>query len=205
LLSASAPIANERDHCCLGTFILLRVILIPFIVCVMCFSIIQAQAQTPDVIAPRLGPYGRLDSYCGKDDIPKNPFSIPWIGCFYLEKWRVSIGDFLNHRVEVDVDPDGKEVFIVDNVTVVTTRDPITHKPVTNLPFVRTASTPGYIICEEDNSNCPARIEVFSRNPDKSVLFMVSECLPEHRLCASTQANWDYIVALSKRLPKSVP
>jgi hypothetical protein len=158
----------------------------------MCFSTTDAWAQTPQVIAPSLGPYGRLDTYCGKGEIPKDPFSIPWIGCFYLSKGRLAIGDFLNHRVEVDVDTDGMEVFIVDNVTVATTRDPATHKLATNLPFVRVGGTEGYLICEEDNSNC-ARIEVFARNADKSVLFMVTECLPPaYHICVTTQSNWDY-------------
>lgn len=197
--SASASLAKGPDQRRLGAFIVGRITLIAFIACGMCIS--EAWAQVPEVIVPNLGPYGRLSSYCGEGEIPKNPFSIPQLGCFYLDKWRVAIGDFLNHRVEVDVDPDGKEVFIVDDVTVVTTRDPTTHKPVTNLPFIKPGGTPGVTICEEDGSACPTRIEVFSRNPDKSVLFMVSECLPEHRLCASTQAGWDNIVALSKRMP----
>jgi len=66
----------------------------------------------------------------------------------------------------------------------------------TNLPYVSEGGVAGYLFskeAEDRNSPHPSHIEIYSRNPDKSILFMVVECLPPNsRLCVTTQKNWDF-------------
>jgi hypothetical protein len=169
---------------------LLRIILIIFAVCFLAFKV---KAQ---VIAPSLGSYGRVDSYCGKEEITKDISKIPWIGCFYLSEGRSAAGEFLGHHVEVKVNINGEEDFTVDGTPVSVVHDKNISKSGTNLPFVHISGTAGYWICEGTDPGCPSKIEVFWRTPDKSILFEVVECLPpNYKECVSTQPNWDYLVS----------
>jgi hypothetical protein len=150
-------------------------------------------AQTPKVIAPSLGAYGRLDTYCGAGEIPHDPAEIPLIGCFYLSREHKTTGMIQSHRVEVSVNDAGEEVFSVDGTYVYEINGPQAPPSHTNLPYIRPQGGAGYGICENDATNyCPMDIAVFARNPDKSVLFTVAECMPpDNRLCVLSKANWD--------------
>jgi hypothetical protein len=134
------------------------------------------------------GPYALL---CGDDPIPRDAPTIPWIGCFYLSAGHSATGTFANQKVEVSVDATGNEVFTVNGTVVTINRG---SQP-TNVPSVRPTGA-GYAFCTDATSdNCPAGITVHSRNADKSVFFVVSECLPprnrEH-VCVMKQKDWDF-------------
>jgi hypothetical protein len=115
------------------------------------------------------------------------------VGCFYLSAGHQALGTFATHLVEVAVDATGAEVFKVDGHVVVEMHGTPTS---TNLPFVKAGGVAGYSICKGEAgrySGCPSSITIFSRDPDKVVLFVVSECLPpKYSLCVTTQENWDY-------------
>jgi hypothetical protein len=150
-------------------------------------------AATIIIIGGLFPPHQATGSYlllCGQETIPRDVMTIPWIGCFSLSAGHSAIDTFSNQKVEVAVDAAGQETFTV-NGTAITIRDPLA----TNLPYVR-RSPLGYAICPDDaksDSSCPSRIEVFFRNADKSILFVVSECLPpSNQVCAMTQKNWDF-------------
>lgn len=152
-----------------------------------------AQASAQEALPSSLGVYGKLPSYCGTKEIARNVQSIPEIGCFYLSAGHGAVGTFASHRVEVSVDDAGIEVFKVDGASIVETRETASG---TQLPYVGVGGTAGYRFCErpaDRNTGCPVSITVFSRNPDKTILFTVSECVPpEYRVCVSTQENWNY-------------
>lgn len=151
----------------------------------------QAQAQQPG--ESHLGAYRRTSTYCGGAMIPRNQPTIPQVGCFYLSAGHRATGTVARHLIEVSVDDAGTEIFKVDGQRITDTRDIASR---TNLPFVKAGGVAGYSICEgptDRNSGCPSSITIFSRGPDKSVLFVVAKCLPpEYHLCVTTQANWDY-------------
>jgi hypothetical protein len=151
-------------------------------------SFLSRPAAAQDPVA---SPSNAYRGICGDEQILQNPATIPWIGCFYLSEGRSAAGTFLNQHVEIAVDSAGHEVFTVDGTVVTKAVDP----QQTNLPFVRVGAS-GYVFCRNEPSDpCPTHIDVFSRNPDKSILFVVSECLPprnrEH-ICALSQKNWDF-------------
>jgi hypothetical protein len=153
----------------------------------------RTEAQTST--ASPLGVYGQTSTYCGSGAIPQNAATIPWIGCFSLSAGHRATGTFSNHNVDVSVDIAGNEVFSVDGTVVVEkTRDPPRHGRETNIPYVHPDGVDGYSICpDESPGSCPSHIDVFSRNADKSVLFMVAECFPPlYRSCVLTQKNWDF-------------
>jgi len=151
---------------------------------------VAANAQN-DMSSP-LGRYDSISEYCGAEAIPKDTISIPWIGCFYLSVGHRAIGKLANQNVEVAVDGTGREVFTVDGTPiahVLGQQDP----GKTTSPYVHLAGA-GYSFCEDVSFiSCPAMIAVYSRNPDRSVLFMVSECFPPaYHICATTQTGWDF-------------
>jgi hypothetical protein len=152
-----------------------------------------AQARAQDPAQSNLGVYGKTSAYCGPQAIPRNSPTIPEIGCFHLSPGHRATGTFSTHRVEVSVDSAGKEAFKVDGALVMEARDTASG---TKLPYVGVGGVAGYRFCEgptDRDTGCPADITIFSRNSDKTVLFMVSECLPpEYHLCVSTQENWNY-------------
>jgi hypothetical protein len=151
----------------------------------------RTPAQAADL--SRLGSYSRLSTYCGVKTIPRNEVAIPLIGCFYLSPAHKAKGALATHRVALSVDSGGNEIFEVDGVTIMDDRGTASG---TNLPFVGAGGVEGYRFCEvatDRNTGCPANITIFSHNPDKTVLFMVSECLPpKYYVCVSTQENLDY-------------
>jgi hypothetical protein len=151
----------------------------------------HARAQTPDL--SKLGVYGKTSTYCGTKEIARNPQAIPDVGCFYLSSGRHAIGTLASHHIDVSVDNAGVEVFMVDGDLVVDTRDTASG---TNIAYVGASGTTGYRFCEgatDRNTGCPISLIAFSRNADKSIFFMVSECVPpNYRLCVTTQENWDY-------------
>jgi hypothetical protein len=153
----------------------------------------KAKAQAQESAESPLGVYGKTSTYCGAEAIPQNPTTIPQIGCFYLSAGRGATGTFATHRVELSVNGEGKEVFKVDGTYITDNHETATW---TNLPYVSVGGVAGYSICKEPtdrNSACPSRISIFSRNPDKTVLFMVTECLPPgYHLCVTTESNWEY-------------
>jgi len=155
--------------------------------------LLLAQARAQDPAQSNLGVYGKTSTYCGPQAIPRNSPTIPEIGCFYLSPGHRATGTLSTHRVEVSVDSAGKEAFKVDGALVMEARDTASG---TKLPYVGVGGVAGYRFCEgptDRNTGCPADITIFSRNSDKTVLFMVSECLPpEYHLCVSTQENWNY-------------
>jgi hypothetical protein len=151
---------------------------------------------------PQLGSYGRLKTYCGKLPISVDPRSIPQFGCFVLSPGHAAKGAFFGHQVTVAVDASGQELFTADGIVVEETKD--SSKPQaqrTNVPFVHNQGTAGYTFCQRPTDNfCPAHITVFERNPNKTILFTVSECLPPtYQTCVMTQENWDYEVSRVKR------
>jgi len=152
-----------------------------------------AQAKAGEPAESPLGVYGKTSTYCGAEAIPRNPPTIPQVGCFYLSAGHGATGTLATHQVELSVDGAGKEMFKVDGTRITDAHDTATW---TNLAYVSAGGAAGYSICEgptDRNSGCPSRITIFSRDPDKAVLFIVSQCLaPEFRLCVTTQANWDY-------------
>jgi hypothetical protein len=155
------------------------------------FPLHQAAAQS----SSPLGPYASLKTFCGEAPIPQNIATIPWIGCLALSAGHSATGTFSNQHVEVAVDPGGQEIFTVNGTVVTEKTDPQTHVRGTNLAYVRVGGLAGYSICPDNAGpgNCPSSINIFSRNPDKSVLFMVSECFPpQYKACALTQSMWDY-------------
>jgi hypothetical protein len=151
--------------------------------------IFAQQAMAQDTTAPHLGAYGVTSTYCGKGAVPQNSKNIPLIGCFQLSAGHDAIGEFSGHTVKVTVDGAGDEVFAVDGALI----GEMGGRP--NLPFVRPAGGgAGYAICQNASSpSCPANITVFARNPDRSVLFVVAQCLPPtNHVCVTTQENWNY-------------
>jgi len=153
----------------------------------------QAGAEAQSSASSPMGRYSSPSTYCGPGSPRQNVDTIPWIGCFSLTAGHRAAGSLSGQRVEVAVDQDGREVFTV-NGTVLTHTFGANRTPSrTNLPNVRLSGA-GYSFCDDEAGNyCGVNIGIFSRNPDKSVLFMVAECLPPHgRLCALDQENWDY-------------
>jgi hypothetical protein len=151
----------------------------------------------------KLGSYGQLSTYCGHAPIPADATLVPQIGCFTLSPGRSAQGTLAGHLVKVSVDVRGQEVFAVDGTVVVETYDRKRQPSrFTNLAFVHTQGVAGYGICEVATNDgwCPTHITVFGTRPDKSILFVVSECLaPGYRVCVTTQENWDYELSKSKR------
>jgi hypothetical protein len=155
------------------------------------FPLFQVAAQTPSLLAPYLS----VRTYCGKDPIPQNIATMPWIGCFSLSAGHSATGTFSNQNVEVAVDAGGQEIFTVNGTVVVEKNDPQRRVRGTNLSYVHVEGVAGFSICPDTAGpeNCPSSINIYSRNPDKSVIFMVSECLPpQYHLCVLSQENWDY-------------
>lgn len=147
----------------------------------------RASANAMDFSSdPMTGTLG--STYCRNHPIQHDNPSIPWIGCFYLSAGHHAEGTFSSHHVEAGVDPTGSEIFIVDG-TVVEAQTTESH---TNLPFVRLDPV-GYEFCEDSTStSCPTQIAVFSRDSDKSILFLVSECFrPKYQYCVTSQEEWD--------------
>jgi hypothetical protein len=159
----------------------------------------NAHAQNPPL--PALGAYGRLDTWCGHDTIPRDMAAIPSFGCFILSPRHSAIGTFAGHQIEVSVDEKGRAVFKADN-TVVLEIDDKQKNPArfTNIPYVHPMSVTGYSFCQDTTSNlCSSKITVFANNPDKTVLFIVSRCLPpDDHVCVDRQENWDYEVSRRK-------
>lgn len=155
--------------------------------------LLATQVPASDPADSPLGVYGKTSTFCGPEAIQRDPQTIPQIGCFYLSAGHGATGTFATHRVELSVDGAGREVFKVDGTHITDTRDTATW---TNLPYVSVGGVAGYSICEgptDRNSGCPSKINIFSRDPDKAVMFLVSQCLPpDFHLCVSTQANLDY-------------
>ncbi len=159
------------------------------------------QAKEQDSVAPSLGPYGSISTYCGKKGLPRNITNIPWIGCFYLSAGHTATGTLSNQHVEVTVDATGNELFTVNGTVVTNIGGPQRPESGTNVPVARVGGVAGYWICQDaSRASCSADITIFGRYPDKSVLFMVSECLPPtHHICVLDQENWDFEMArLSK-------
>jgi hypothetical protein len=151
------------------------------------------QAKAGEPAKSPIGVYGKTSTYCGAEAIQRNPPTIPQIGCFYLSAGHGATGTFATHLVELSVDGAGKEIFKVDGTRITDTHDTATW---TNLAYVSAGGVSGYSICEgptDRNSGCPSSLTIFSRDPDKAVLFLVSQCLPpDFRVCVTTQSNWDY-------------
>jgi len=156
-------------------------------------ALFLAHASAQVTLPSRLGVYGKLSAYCGTEEIVRNIQTIPAIGCFSLSAGHGAVGTFASHRVEVSVDDAGNEVFKVDGALLVETHD---NASGTQLPYVGVGGVAGYRFCEgptDRNTGCPASITIFSRNSDKTILFMVSQCFPpEYHLCVTTQQNWDF-------------
>jgi hypothetical protein len=155
--------------------------------------LLLAQVRAQDPAQSNLGVYGKTSTYCGAEAIPRNSPIIPEIGCFYLSPGHRATRTFSTHRVEVSVDSAGVEVFKVDGALVMEARDTASG---TKLPYVGASGAAGYRFCEgptDRNTGCPATITIFSSDSDKTVLFIVSECLPPtYRVCVTTQENWNY-------------
>jgi hypothetical protein len=163
-------------------------------VLLLCGLLFGHQAYALDSNSSPLGAYASTNTFCGNEAIPQNITAIPWIGCFSLSAGHTASETFSGHNVEVAVDAAGQEAFTVDGTLVTDIFGP--HRPAsgTNLPFVHECSGSGYSFCQAPTSaSCSPCLTVFSRNPDKSVLFMVSECFPPtNHVCVSTQRNWDF-------------
>jgi len=150
--------------------------------------------EVQDSNAPRLPYYARANSYCGKGPIENNPVTIPQIGCFLLSTGHSANANFSTHHIEVAVDDSGMEVLKADGSLIKRTNGTPTQ---TNLDYVKDSGS-GIAVCASKSDmetihRCPAAITVFKRNSDKSILFMVSECLPpEYGLCFLDQENLDY-------------
>lgn len=140
-----------------------------------------------------LGAYGSMSTYCGKGSITENVVTIPWIGCFSLSAGHRASGVLSGQHVEIAVDSNGQEIFTVNGSVVTGTFGPNRTPSGTNLPFVRVSGA-GYSFCEDQTTaHCAIDVSIFSRDPDKSVHFMVAECFPPPgRLCVLNQKNWDY-------------
>ena len=164
----------------------LRVVAMSLLVAALCAQALPTHADAPS----SLRKYGLPQTYCGTEAIPQDITTIPWIGCFTLSADHSATGTFSNHQVEVAVDANGEEVFTVDGTVITTIRFP-QRASETNVPYVHVTSS-GYGFCDEAGAAfCPSSITVFSRNSDRSVLFMVAECLPPtYRVCVLTQQNW---------------
>jgi hypothetical protein len=149
-------------------------------------------------IVAGLGRYGKLSTYCGVGQIPMNPSAIKRFGCFYLSPEHSTIGTFADHRVEAAVGANGREVFAVDGTLVQDVERRKQEASGTNLPFVYRGGVDGYRICHgASGDGCATDIMVFSRNSDKSVLFVVDECLPpSFNVCVQSQESWDYQMSL---------
>ena len=161
-------------------------------------SLVASSAHAENASSP-LGSYANLSTYCGHDPIQTDPATIPEFGCFRLTSKHTASATISTHVVQVGVGDDGNEFFSADGIQIEEVPDPSRKPPhKINLPFVNEASS-GYGFCENDATGyCPVHITVFSRDPDKSVLFMVSHCLPpNNQVCVSTKRNWDY--EMSKR------
>ena len=163
---------------------------------------VLAASDSPHAQDSKLGSYSQPTTYCGNGPIPVNAASIPQIGCFILSPGRSAQGTLAGHLVNVSVDAKGQEAFAVDGTVVVETYDPKRQPSrFTNVAFVHTQGVAGYGICQvATDDGCPVNITVFGTRPDKSILFVVNECLPPgYRVCVSTQENWDYELSRSRR------
>jgi hypothetical protein len=153
-----------------------------------------AEAEAQSLWSPPLSVYASPKTYCGDAGIPQNVAAIPWIGCFSLSAGHAATGTLSGQHA---VDANGDEDFTVNGTSVVYQRGPQRPASGTNLPLVHTMGVAGYSFCKDATDiRCPSSITVFSRNPDKSVLFMVAECLPPtHKMCVLTQQTWDYYMS----------
>jgi hypothetical protein len=147
----------------------------------------QPEAQT---LSPDLAPYAAIENWCGRGEIPLNPTTIPWIGCFHLSAGRDVAGEFLNHHVVIKIGDDGKRVLAVDGTVIYSDNTPAQEHI---LPFM-ISNSDGYGICEgTSTTKCHSYIGPFKKLPDKSIIFVTTECLPPgYWVCVTTQANWDY-------------
>jgi hypothetical protein len=120
---------------------------------------------------------------------------IPQIGCIYLSSGHKATGEFSGHNVEITVGADGIEKFRVDGMLVEPKIGANRTVSGTNLPSVHLwGGSTGFSFCSDPAaSSCPSSISVHSRNPDKTILFSVTQCLPpDYQRCVGNQANWDY-------------
>jgi hypothetical protein len=140
---------------------------------------------------PRLNVYGHENAFCDEGPISKDPAAIPWIGCFSLSAGHRAKGEFYGQHMEVAVGLAGYEVFTVNGTLAAGEYDSNFQQRVVP-PFFRVGN--GYAFCRDAAStDCPTLINVFSRNSDKSVLFMVAECLPpKNHICVLNRKNWNY-------------
>jgi hypothetical protein len=158
--------------------------------------------RAQDFNFPELGRYGQLSEYCGQAPISVNAPVLPQIGCFVLSSGHYVQGAIVGHQVNVSVDANGQEVFAVDG-TIVTEMFDQTRAPhrFTNLPFVHLGGIAGFTFCQRATDDwCPTRIDVFNRRPDKSILFMVVQCVPpNYRTCVTTKENWNFELSRAKQ------
>jgi hypothetical protein len=175
-----------------GRNALLRIVILPGLL--LALHVHRAGAENS--LAPDLAPYASISNWCGRATISQNVTEVPWIGCFILSAGHSATRTFSNHRVGVAVDMAGQDVFTVDGTVVTTSTAPKRLPSETNLPFIHETGA-GYVFCEDGaGRSCPFEITIFERNPDRSVLFVVDECLPPgYSVCVSTQENWDYETA----------
>jgi hypothetical protein len=159
-------------------------------------------SQPQGANANPLGPYAEISTYCGRAGIADNVTTIPWVGCFRLHAGNSAEGTFAGKRLRIQVDASGAEHFSVNGLGIVNRiQKPGRTASGTNLPLVHAGGVGGYAFCRggEPLNFCPSDIEVFTRAPDKSVVFTVAECLPPtYQVCVLTLENWRYEV--SRRL-----
>jgi phosphotransferase system glucose/maltose/N-acetylglucosamine-specific IIC component len=157
-----------------------------------CFFLQEAKGQNS--YPSHLGSYGKISTYCGEGPLNQNPPAIPKIGCFLLSPGHRATAEISTHYVEVSVDDADNAVFKADGILITLRNGTPTQ---TNLPYINNAGS-GFAFCSGKTDimkipRCPSGITVFSRAADKSILFMVSVCLPpDYNRCVLTQKNLDY-------------
>jgi hypothetical protein len=145
-----------------------------------------------------LGSYRKVETYCGAGAVAANPTTIPQFGCFLMSFGHVAEGVIADHHVRVIVDKNGQEAFEVNGITVSAIDEPNARRShSTNVPTVHVAGVAGYNFClGTTNDLCPASITIYARNDDKTILFMVSECLPpNYHTCVLPKEGWDYLAS----------
>lgn len=149
----------------------------------------RAEAQSSS--SSPWNPQNAQNTFCGGETPPQGSATIPFAGCFVLSAGQSAAGVFASHNVVVSLNSYGQISYTVDSTLVSGSQRTASG---TNLPFVQDRSINGMSFClgTTDDSSCPSNITIFSRKPDRSVIFLVAECFPpDYRSCVVSQKMWD--------------
>ncbi len=161
-------------------------------ICYICLVLFLSVglASLPKHAQAQLSVWGKAGTYCGQKLVPLNPTKLPSLGCFQLSSGHSAKGIFAGNKIDLSITEQGQEVVKANGVVVTNSGGSTVRLGGAGYLFCSVAASP----TNPFPSSCATQIDVFSRNPDKSVLFIVSECvLPQYQVCASDQDNLDFL------------